>query len=153
MKFKGPLAKLFRPLLRDREERAQTPPILTGITPSKPLPPLPLEVWRVVFGHAIRSPALLKTIWDYHPSECLWKRWERCGAERREQEEAQKRLTTGLSVIRVCRDWYLVGVEFLYETLDLQCNNVGPALKGIVNALERTTSAGSDGLTRVGGYG
>ena len=94
---------------------------------------LPSEVWREVFRHAIYVPRLLDTKWDYDPDDQLWCGWEFV---------KDTAIGTKRTIVQVCREWHALGIEFLYETI--QIGHTRPVGEGQVEELAATLSLAPD---------
>ena len=72
---------------------------------------LPPELWREIFAHACYTPYLLDTKWNYDPDDRLWQGWD--------PEVHDSSIDTKRAIVQVCREWHALGVEFLYETIQI----------------------------------
>ena len=74
-------------------------------------PQLPPEIWREIFEVATYVPRLLDNTWDYSPSEELWRGWS--------DSYRDTALHTRRSILSVCRFWRAIGLEFLWEVVEI----------------------------------
>ena len=82
---------------------------------------LPNEIWREIFRESTFVPFLLDTEWKYSPEDELWSGW---GCLNPYQDlgfrtETLKSGMTKRSIVSVCRVWRGVGIEFLYESIQI----------------------------------
>ena len=71
---------------------------------------LPTELRREIFFQATYVPHLLDTKWDYDPDERIWEGW---------RFEKDTENTTKCAIVQVCWEWRTVGMEFLYQTIQI----------------------------------
>lgn len=82
---------------------------------------LPPELWREILRDATHVPFLLETEWRYNPDDCLWAGWEPLNPELNPEirEEITSSNTTKRAIVSVCRAWKEIGLEYLYESIDI----------------------------------
>ena len=73
---------------------------------------LPTEILRQILRFATRVPFLLNLDWDYAPEDHLWEGWESIDVN-------DTAIQTKRAIVQVCRTWKELGVEFLYETIQV----------------------------------
>ena len=69
---------------------------------------LPPEVWRRILQEATLPPGGLITSWNHSPAERLFQGWE-------EIDHNDPTIETKLSIVLVCKGWFAIGIEFLYQ--------------------------------------
>ena len=109
---------------------------------------LPSELWRLIFREATCVPNLLSTEWDYDPDEHIWDDWGSPSPPHYVDMSATT-ITTKRAIAGVCKSWRDVGVEFLYESIEIPEDPTGPNARigTLASIFERSTS---DGQLRVG---
>ena len=83
---------------------------------------LPVELWREIFFHATHVRGVLATEWDYDPDDHVW-----CGWKPVEDTS----IGTKRAIVQVCREWRAIGVEFLYEAIDIRAHTTAPYYLGL----------------------
>ena len=96
---------------------------------------LPVELWYYIFRIAVHVPLLFCIEWEYFPQERLWEGWESIEDIAMETKRA---------IVQVCRSWREVGVQFLYEAIQLR-EEESERIMDLVNVLQQSASASGQG--------
>ena len=103
---------------------------------------LPAEIWREVIASATHVPGLLQTTWYHDLDDQLWHGW---------RPIKDMAIATKLAITSVCREWRVLGIEFLYEAIQIPQANGPSKIKTLLAALPVSEEAPSS--TSQLGYG
>ena len=109
-----------------------------------PAPILPTEVWRSILRDATHVPFLLEAEWNWDPDAYIWTGWDSPSMGPTIVDvEVPNAEATKQAIIRVCRQWWALGAEFLYEAVTLPDD--APQIDKFIETIRQSQSSSTIG--------